>query len=293
MARDDMIRPILRGVYADSAVPDSVELRCRAANLITERGAVICDRTAAWIHGVDTMAYWELERPIPIEVVVPAGAVRVRRSGLRAGERDLSPSDIQVAHGIRLTSVLRTALDLGCKLRRHHALASLDGLMAIGDLRRDELRAELPRFRRRRGVVQLRELIEITEPSAESPAESWLRLAIIDAGLPAPVVQFWVEENGRRIYRLDLAYPRLRICIEFDGEAFHSAEDDRRRDALRREWLKTHGWQVLVIRSRDLLPGHQERWLVDLRRLIAQAERSTFRHGRFDVPEPQSRPDAC
>ena len=50
----------------------------------------------------------------------------------------------------------------------------------------------LPRFRRRRGVVQLRELLELVDARIESARESWTWLEIHDAGLPLPEPQVWI-----------------------------------------------------------------------------------------------------
>jgi hypothetical protein len=260
-----------------------MELRCRAARLAVGPRAVICDRTAAWIHGVDALAFWELDRPLPVETVVGPGEVRPRRAAIQSGERDLAAHDVEVIDGLLVTTAVRTALDLGCKLRRHHALASIDALMRIGVLSTDQLLAEIDRFKGRRGVVQLRELILLADPGAESPGESWLRLAIIDEGLPAPVCQFWVLVDGTPVYRLDLAYPKLRIAIEFDGQEFHSALADRLHDENRRAWLRAQGWHVIVVRADDLAPGKRS-WLNELRRVVAERQRSPFRRGRYDVP---------
>ena len=201
----------------------------------------------------------------------------------------MSLADIVTLHGVRVTTVLRTTLDLGCKLRRRHALASMDGLLRVGGLTADDLRPELARFWGRRGVVQLRDLVERADPDAESPGESWLRLAIVDAGLPKPVSQYWVRVSGVDVYRLDLAYPRLRVCAEYDGEETHSDADQRAYDDRRREWLRDRGWTVIVVRHADLFGESLDRWLGELRAAIADAERSTFRPGRFDIPTSRIR----
>lgn len=280
------VRRLLQGVYAYADIADSSLMRCRAAGLVLPPGAVLSDRTAAWIHGVDVLAFWELGRPLPVEVVVAPGTAPPRRRGVRSAERSLRPDDVELIQGLPVTTPHRTALDLGCKLQRHHALSSIDAMLRLGGMSTESLYADLERFRRRRGVVQLRELLSMADPGAESPGESWVRLVILDAGLPRPVVQFWVEQDGTPVFRLDLAYPALRICVEFDGRQFHTSDEDRARDETRRAWLRAHGWRVIVVRSEDLLPGRQQRWLFELQRAISEAERTTFRtYGRYDVPK--------
>jgi hypothetical protein len=40
-------------VYVAARVPDSAELRIRAISLVVRSGHIACDRTAAWMHGVN------------------------------------------------------------------------------------------------------------------------------------------------------------------------------------------------------------------------------------------------
>lgn len=68
---------------------------------------------------------------------------------------------------------------------------------------------------------------------------------------------------------LDLAYLRLKICIEHDGEAFHSSPEQREADRLRRTWLRDHGWKVNVVRKDDLKGAALDPWLRELREAIA------------------------
>jgi very-short-patch-repair endonuclease len=259
------VRKVLRGVYQSVEALDTIASRAEAAALVMPPFAIVCDRTAAWIHGVDVVRYRELDVPPPLDVVVLRYARRQNRSEWRNGERDLASRDVMRVNGLRVTTPLRTALDLACKLPRRDALAAVDQFMRVHELTRDDLRRELPRYFRRRGVVQLRAIVAAADPRAESPAESWVRMAIMDAGLPAPEVQYSVIVDGAERYRLDLAYPRHRICIEYDGVEFHTAPADRRADADRRDWLRQRGWTVIVLTRDDLRADAAGDWLDALR----------------------------
>ena len=152
-------------------------------------------------------------------------------------------------------------------------MAALDAFARTHELTREQMRARATSYRRRRGVVQLRELIELVDPRAESARESWLRLAIHDAGLVAPEPQFWVETEGVRAYRLDLAYPRARIAVEYDGwEAHEQTQEQRENDCARREWLRANGWTVILVRRGDFTGPALERWL----RELTEALRPTY-----------------
>jgi hypothetical protein len=260
------VRRVLNGVFVDASLADTIELRCRAAAMVMTPAAVLCDRTAAWLHGIDTLLFRELELLPPLEVFVLRGHQRVLRPEVMGGERDLAARDIMEIHGIKVTTQLRTALDLACNLPRYRAIAALDAFMREFGLTRAELQRELKRYRRRRGVVQARQLVPRADARAESPRESWTRLMIIDSGLPVPEPQYWVREHGSPIFRLDLAYPNALIAVEYDGELFHDYSDDQREaDKRRRDWLERHGWTVIVVTKEGLLDQERQVWLNELR----------------------------
>jgi hypothetical protein len=256
---------LLLGVYARSDIPLTKHVRAQAAAIVTNPFMVLCDRTAAWLHEVDTFEYRELEVPPPLETYVLRGHNRVTRAGCSGGARDLAPRDICTIGDVRLTTMLRTALDLGCKLSRRDALAVLDAFMRLG-VTCDEMEAELSRYFRRRGVIQLRQLVPLADPRAESPGESWTRLEIVDAGLPTPEPQFWVLIDDVPTYRLDLAYPKSRVCVEYDGQEFHNKRKKQRdRDRKRRKWLRDHGWTVIVLTKDSFTAEAIGAWMDELR----------------------------
>ncbi|WP_244931046.1 DUF559 domain-containing protein [Nocardioides sp. W7] len=255
----------LRGVYVAARLDDTLDLRARAAALAVSPHHVVTDRTAAWLHGIDAHVFAEHDAVPPVEVCALRGQEPTSRAGLDARSRDLAPADVMTLHGVRVTTPMRTALDLGCCLRRREAYAVLNAFAREHGLTRDDLRRELRRYGRRRGVVQLRELVELVDPRPESARESWTLLAIHDAGLPVPEPQVWIDVDGRPTYRLDLAYRRRRVCVEYDGHEAHSSDEQRAHDRARRQWLRDHGWTVIVVREGDFSDPGLDRWLDELR----------------------------
>jgi len=271
--RDGAVRRVLRGVYMRGDVPLTMEIRVAAAARVMNADAVVCDRTAAWIWGVDTFAFRELDGVPALETFVLRGRPRTSRAECRGGVRDLMPADWVEVGGVKITTPLRTALDLGCRLDRREALAAMDALMRAHGFSRADLARALLRYRRRRGVIQLRELVPLVDPRAESPRESWTRLEMLDFGLPSPELQWWVEVNGVPTYRLDLAYPHARIGVEYDGVENHSRPEDRARDESRRAWLGAHGWTMVVIGADELGPEGDRGWLVAIQEALRAAQR--------------------
>lgn len=265
------IRRVLTGVYVRADIEDTVAVRCAAARLVLAPFVVICDRTAAWLWGVDTFEYRELEILPPLEVFALRGFTRPRREGCKGGTRDLAPEDVVDLEGVLVTPPLRTALDLACKLSRRSALAALDGFMRSHGLTTVELKRGLRRYFRRRGVVQARELVPLADGGAESPGESWTRIVILDHGLPKPELQWWVTVDGVPTFRLDMAYPKHKVAIEYDGREFHEGEDHRLHDAARRRWLTDHGWTVVVVTKEDFSVEAVSGWIGLVRRGLGQA----------------------
>lgn len=266
--RQRRLRRLFTGVYLRADVELTVAVRARAATLVINEHSVLCDRTAAWLLGVDVMRYAELDVAPPLESVVIPGHDPTDRRDVHGGTRDLRPDDWMLVEGVPVTTPLRTALDLACKLPRREAMAALDAFVRLHGITQDQMQRLLLRYFRRRGVVQARQLVPLADGRAESAGESWTRLEIEDRGLPTPQLQWWVAVDGVPTYRLDLAYPHARVAVEYDGEEFHSSPEARRRDAFRRQWLRDHGWTVIVVTKEAFSAEASDTWILELRQAL-------------------------
>lgn len=267
LIRCGVLRVVFRGVYVRADIEDSVELQVQAAALLIGSEQIICDRSAAYLHGVDV--YGSREQPERrLETCVRSGGPN-RHQGVDGRQRDLADCDVVRVGSVLITTPLRTALDLGCALPRHRALGAMDALAREHHFDRRDLQHECPRFRGRRGVIQLRELATLVDPRSESPRESWVRLVLSDARLPTPEVQWWVVEEGVQVYRLDFAYPGHLVAVEYDGFDHHlKTAEQIRKDRDRRRWLATRGWTVIVVTKADLRQDVDAVWLSQLRELL-------------------------
>ena len=266
MVQEGLVRRVVRGVYVAATVEDTIQLRARALALVLAPHQVVCDRTAAWLYGIDTFTFGDLDFVPEVETCAWRGNAPCRRSEVDGHTRDLDDGDVTTIDDVKVTTPLRTALDLACILERRDALAALDAFRRRERLTLPELVVGSKRFRGRRGVIQQRELIPLSDPRAESARESWTRLAIHDEGLPAPEPQVWIDVNGIPTYRLDLAYRRRRIAIEYDGWDAHERTPEKEQETReRRQWLRRNGWTVIVVRNGDFTGVALERWLRELK----------------------------
>ena len=257
------VRSPLRGVFVAASVPDSMELRARSLACVAAPHHVVTDRTAAWLHGVDAFEHAMFGEVPVVETCALRGHDPTALAGVDGRTRDLTPRDVMVLHGVPVTTPLRTALDLGCCLRRREAYASMNALARAHDLTAQDFEREVGRFGRRRGVVQLRELVPLVEPRIESQRESWVFLAIRDAEIPLPEPQHWIVIGGVPTYRLDFAYVRQRVCVEYDGDEAHDGREAY--DEARRDWLRRQGWIVIVVKRGDFTGAALDAWLDELR----------------------------
>lgn len=273
-----LLRRPIRGVYVTAQAGDSVSLRAAALAQVAPADAVICGRHAGWLHGAEmVLAPHEHLELQPICIFRPSGHGRLRNKLADSGERWFATEDTMELHGLLVTTPLRTALDLGRLERRDRAIAGLDAMARLGGFSLEMLKHAVVRFRGMRGVVQLRQLVLVVDPLAESPGESVLRLRWIDAGLPAPQLQIEVLRNGVVIARLDIGNGELRFAAEYDGAEWHSSPTQRAHDVARRELLdQEFGWEVVALRAENVF-GQQQ----NCEELMWQGvRRARERHGR-------------
>jgi hypothetical protein len=230
------IRQVMKGVYVDTRVPDSQELRADALRLLTPTDAVVSGAAAAWLHGIDTTALGPAQ-------LVEAQWVR-------------DAPDVVEVHGIRVTSPITTAVQLSMRLPRPFALSAVDAFLRCGKADLFVLRAASAAYERQRGYRQGQDILRWADRRAASPGESWLRLRLIDAGFHHPALQVRVDGNGRT-YRLDLGYPDRpvdgrRLGLEYDSDQWHSSTKQQLKDETRRTELAGLGWHIISVRRTDL-----------------------------------------
>lgn len=73
-----------------------------------------------------------------------------------------------------------------------------------------------------RGVRKLREALPQLREDVWSPRETWVRLAILRAGLPEPARNRRIRgPDGKLVAIGDLVYEQYRVVIEYEGERWH------------------------------------------------------------------------
>lgn len=242
-----LYRRLLQNVYADPALPADHQLYCRAAALLMPGDAALGGRSAA--------AWWGAPFARPAEpvlvVITPDSAwrgprgVRVHRTAVPAAELLTVDSDI------RVTSPLRTAWDLATLEPIATAVGYLDGMSRSGRLDVARFRKLVCESRGRWGARRATTAAELIDARSESPPESWVRVACVRAGLPAPVPQYVVLADGVFLGRVDLAWPEMRLIVEYEG-SYHFDDLQIARDEQRYRRLVAAGWRVIRLSAAAL-----------------------------------------
>jgi hypothetical protein len=256
---------LLPRVYRVGGAPATGRQGMMAATLWAGEGALLSHRAAGVLHGLDGVKAEHLE----------VTASKRLRSGVVLAHYapPFTAIDRDVLDAIPVTSPTRTLIDLA------GILCPDDLELAFEDARRRGLtsRARLGyRLREleghgRVGCGALRALVADGRGRTHSGSapEVRLRRRIIRSGLPRPIPQYEIRHRGRLIARVDLAYPELRVAIEYDSERWHSGRRPRESDLERRNRLTALGWHVVHVTGTELAAGAPTA-IAALRRLITK-----------------------
>ena len=95
-------------------------------------------------------------------------------------------------------------------------------------------------------------MLDLVDGGAESPRETWLRLLLINAGLPRPQTQIAVyDRRGRLVARLDMGWEDVHVAVEYDGGHHRTDERQFAWDITRMEMLHNAGWIVIRVTAKD------------------------------------------
>ena len=273
------LRHPIKGCYVPAQVRDDVLSRAACLRLVAPEDAVVVDRHAGWLLGADMLLQPnEHLEVLPVTMFLPAGRGRLRNGLSESGERSLLDRDIVEVHGLRVTTALRTALDLGRQRWPEPALTALDALHRLGHFSVDELVLEIDRFKRARWVTTLRLVAPHTDGRSQSGGETVIRWRWKHLPIPPPQPQVEVR-TGRRLAFVDVGNAEMRAGVEFNGVEWHDDPASQARDADRAGWLdEDAGWSLDWLVSQDVYgrEARVEEVIMSVhRRALARARRRT------------------
>ncbi len=257
----------VRTLRVDDA-PDHPSAAQRGAIIRAALAFAVQMHPAEYFSHTTAAVLWDLPLPMlpdPLpHVSVPGRAPRMH--GIHGHQIDPRLSRV-VTHPsleVRLADPATTWAMLGGSLRHPYDLvAAADAIVRVPRIPGRAPRIERSAWAtiaelaaamqagRRRGAAALRQALPRVRGGVASRMETWVRLIIVDAGLPEPVTDHDVFDHlGRFVGCVDLAYPLLRIAIEYEGDQHRTDPRQWQRDIEKHEQLADLGWRVIRV-SRD------------------------------------------
>lgn len=193
-----------------------------------------------------------LQRRQTIDSAVFAPSFPPQAEGV-IGHRISRAVPLRTVAGLPVAPPIETWIELGADLSGDDLILATDGMLRRTERLAtvDELQRAIARSYRRPGLQRLRLALAEARPNTDSPQETRARLIIARAGLPEPVVHFAVyNARGEFVGTPDLAYTRLRIAMEYEGDGHRKDSQTFNDDIERAELFQEATWRYVRI-TRD------------------------------------------
>lgn len=240
------------------------------------------------IGGVSALRLWRLPYPRrwstvePLEVVVAHNKTPPRTVGVRGRRLATEHAATWRIHGVAVVDPVAALFGSAPSLSLNAAVVLFDAILTTADnyprrhrgspvVTRAEIERRLIEWGSFHGCRTMRAALELARERVESPKETETRLMVLAAGLPEPVVQYDVRDGDMIIARLDLAYPRWKIAIEYEGDGHRVDKHQWRIDIRRQRELEDRGW--IVIRLTELDLSESSHFVARVRRAIDSRSR--------------------
>jgi hypothetical protein len=251
VSRHQLERPsitrLTRGVHLAGEI-NHVRTKLRGLTLVLPADAVFSCETTALARGLHLP---DVGRSGRDGLVHTRSTKQIRRSGVRA-HRGPVPAHVE-RNGLRLTTPIETCLVLAMHVDDGWLLACGDAIVKRDYATPQQLVDAVDAAEVRRGLPRARRIAPLVRADVRSPMESILRLLLIRAGLPEPMINRNVfDEGGGWIACPDLSYPERSLSLEYDGEQHLIDPRQWETDIGRRHNLEDLGWTVRIITAADL-----------------------------------------
>ena len=247
MFSHDLARPF-HGVRVDARWPDDYLSRCEALSARLKPEHFFSHMTAARLHGFPLPVRLQRERELHVSSFAPVRPPRV--TGVVGHSANRARTAVVEVNGLRAVSVSLAWCQLAPVL-------TLDELIVAGDrllgrpralTSRSEITGAVRAYGQAHGSRRLRAAASLIRERVESPRESWLRLALVRAGLPEPDVNVPIlDSSGTRIAIGDLVYPSSKVLVEYDGEQHRTDDRQYARDVVRLNDIAAEGWLTIRV----------------------------------------------
>ncbi len=203
---------------------------------------------------------------IDVAVLTPGRASRA--AGVRGHQLSAVLASVRTVHGLRVSSPATTWALLAAELTVDELIELGDAIVQIprqGGMRRGGESDALATIAQlvaaadapyRRAAGKLRDALAEVRVGSSSVAETRIRRDCQRAGLPSPELDFDVfTAEGEAIGYTELAHPRYRLLIEYEGDHHRTDRAQWQRDVDKHTACAAAGWEVLRLTARHVYPS--------------------------------------
>jgi len=252
LVRRGALLRLARGGYASAALVAAQSgdgatehaVLAAAALMVAGTGTVVSHHSAALIHGLDMLGRGT-ERIVALTRLPASTSRRSGPPGVRLHVAALPAGHVVTCHGMPVTSVARTVIDLARTSSFPAGVVAADSALRINKTAKAELQSVIAACPRWPGLQVARQVAAFCDGRSESVLESVSRVAFRGQGLPAPELQVWVGDETEVIGRADFLWRTQRTIAEADG-AIKYADPSRAMAQLERDArLREAGFEVV------------------------------------------------
>lgn len=255
----------IRTAGTDPGAEADLIARCRALAPALHVGIVFSHATAARL--------WRMPVPTWTDAVLHTlalGATPVRRPGVIGWIREDPLLERRRVAGLRVTTPADTWVALAVMRAGRGGAISREDLVAAGDFivsgerlafgraaplaTIDELAAAVERHGSGRGARALAWALPRIRRPVDSPAETRLRLGLVAARLPEPVVQPPIP-TAQGLRHPDLGYLDERVLLEYLGDVHRTDRSTWRKDLTRVQLFEDAGYRPILVGADDISPA--------------------------------------
>jgi len=256
-----------RGVFRLGCNQPTLDEREMAALLAAGEGAVLSHTSAARRLGLDVTEDETVHITIHASRKAKVRGAKVWRS------RNIGSRDIGNRGLLRLTNLPRTLIDLAATLDDGELRAAFDSALRQNSANAAWISRVLNRHGPgRHGVGRLRALVDEYRRGDEVPdsALESLGVELAKATGREPQLHLNVLDEAHHVAEVDLAWPELKLCVQFDGWKTHRTRAVFVRDRKQDRALVKLGWTVVRYPWDDVM--HEPDTVVeDLVRILSRA----------------------
>ncbi|WP_193611564.1 hypothetical protein [Nocardioides lijunqiniae] len=264
LVRREGLVKIRAGAYVPSQVWSASDAQARF--VLRGRAVLGASRTPVVLSHTSALAEWDV--PLWGFDLSTVHTTRTDELSGRHGrdihqhEGRMWPGDLAVVNGVPVMTPARACLEAVTVGSTESALCATNDVLHRRLATPARLHGQYVGMENWPNTLEVELLLRLCDRRIESVGESRFFWCCFQQGLPRPTVQYVVRDaSGRVVARLDFAWPRHRVWLEFDGKVKYEGllgPGERASDVVLRERdrermvARLTGWRCIRITWSDL-----------------------------------------